>query len=87
MPTRNYDVFISYRRQGGDAQALFIREKLLQHNVCVFLDVTDLKKGYFDEDLLAASRKRPTLSSSCHRIPSIAARTRATGCARTWMRR
>lgn len=59
MPAHNYDVFISYRRQGGDAQALFIREKLLQHNVRVFLDVTDLKKGYFDEELLARIAEAP----------------------------
>lgn len=59
MATRNYDVFISYRRQGGDAQALFIREKLLQHNIRVFLDVTDLKKGYFDEELLARIGEAP----------------------------
>src|ERR1700752_1838455 len=59
MATHKYDVFISYRRQGGDAQALFIREKLLQHNVRVFLDVTDLKKGYFDEELLAHIAEAP----------------------------
>jgi len=52
MPSDDYDVFISYRRRGGDAQALFIREKLLQKGVRVFLDVTDLKKGYFDQALL-----------------------------------
>ena len=59
MSSRNYDVFISYRRQGGDAQALFIREKLLQRNVRVFLDVVDLKKGYFDEELLARIAEAP----------------------------
>ena len=52
MPTEKYDVFISYRREGGDAQALFIREKLLQKGLRVFLDVADLRKGYFDQILL-----------------------------------
>ncbi|MGO9269336.1 MAG: TIR domain-containing protein [Terriglobia bacterium] len=60
MPTSNYDVFISYRRQGGDAQALFIREKLLQKGVRVFLDVADLKKGYFDEALLTYIADAPS---------------------------
>lgn len=51
-PGSRYDIFISYRRDGGDAQALFIREKLMQRGLRVFLDVTDLRKGYFDEALL-----------------------------------
>lgn len=52
QPASNYDVFISYRREGGDAQALWIREKLMQRGLRVFLDVVDLKQGYFDEKLL-----------------------------------
>lgn len=50
--THKYDLFISYRREGGDATALFLREKLTQRGLRVFLDIIDLHKGYFDEALL-----------------------------------
>ncbi len=50
--THKYDLFISYRREGGDATALFLREKLTQRGLRVFLDIIDLYKGYFDEALL-----------------------------------
>jgi hypothetical protein len=59
MAISRYDVFISYRRQGGDAQALFIREKLLQRNVRVFLDISEPKKGYSDEELLTRGAEAP----------------------------
>jgi len=47
-----YDLFISYRREGGAATALFLRERLMHCGLRVFLDITDLQKGYFDEALL-----------------------------------
>ena len=56
----SYDVFLSYRREGGDAQALIIREKLVQRGLRVFLDVTDLHKGYFDEALLQYIDETPS---------------------------
>ena len=55
----SYDVFISYRREGGAATALFLREKLMHCGLRVFLDVTDLRKGYFDETLLQRIRETP----------------------------
>jgi hypothetical protein len=48
----NYDVFISYRRDTGAAEARLLRESLMARGVTVFLDVVDLRKGYFDEELL-----------------------------------
>ena len=48
-PHSKFDLFISYRREGGDAAALFLREKLMQRGMRVFLDVVELHRGYFDE--------------------------------------
>lgn len=49
---KHYDVFISYRRDGGAAEARLVRQALMERGIAVFLDVTDLRKGYFDEELL-----------------------------------
>jgi hypothetical protein len=49
---RQFDVFLSYRREGGDTAARFIKEKLESRHLRVFLDVSDLTRGYFDETLL-----------------------------------
>ena len=57
--TLKYDIFISYRREGGDATALFLREKLMQRGLRVFLDIIDLHKGYFDEALLGCIAEAP----------------------------
>ena len=50
--TGNYDVFISYRRDAGHAEARAIRSALRERGVQVFLDVADVRRGYFDEALL-----------------------------------
>ena len=47
-----YDVFISYRRDSGAAEARLLRQALMDRGKRVFLDVTDLRKGYFDDELL-----------------------------------
>lgn len=52
MPQNSYDVFISYRRANGAAEARLIRSALVDHGLRVFLDVTDLDKGLFDDALL-----------------------------------
>lgn len=59
MAETNYQVFLSYRREGGDAIALFLRERLLQRGLHVFLDVVDLRRGYFDEALLRHIERTP----------------------------
>lgn len=52
MSESAYDVFISYRRDKGGAEARLIRAALAERGLRVFLDVTDLSKGHFDEALL-----------------------------------
>lgn len=47
-----YDVFISYRRLGGDQTALLIRESLLKRGYRVFFDVDTLRAGNFNAELL-----------------------------------
>ena len=52
MTDASYDVFISYRRESGSAEARLIRNELMTRGLRVFMDVTELKKGYFDDALL-----------------------------------
>ncbi len=59
MAGPRYDVFISYRRDSGHAEALAIRQMLTERGLRVFLDVSDLKKGYFDETLLTRIAETP----------------------------
>lgn len=44
-------VFISYRREGGDATAQLINERLLQAGYSVFYDIESSIPGHFDETL------------------------------------
>src|SRR6266404_3234295 len=52
MPENAYDVFISYRQSEAGAEARLIRAALAEYGLRVFLDVTDLSRGHFDEALL-----------------------------------
>jgi hypothetical protein len=47
-----YDVFISYRREGGADTARLIRAELKVHDIRAFLDVDDLGASHFDISLL-----------------------------------
>lgn len=47
-----YDVFVSYKRKTASAEARLIRSYLEQRGLRVFMDVTDLHSGFFDESLL-----------------------------------
>jgi hypothetical protein len=47
----NYDIFISYRRDGGDITAGRIADRLKQLGYSVFLDVESLRSGNFNEQL------------------------------------
>jgi len=49
---RSFDVFISYRRAGGDVIAQLLKEKLHRRGLRVFLDVSDLTNGQFEQALL-----------------------------------
>lgn len=60
MTEPSYDVFISYRRESGSAEARLIRTELLQRGLRVFLDVTDLRRGFFDGALLHHISEAPS---------------------------
>lgn len=47
----DYDVFISYRRRGGDAAANTIKSRLDQDQVRVFLDVSEMRTGLFSTQI------------------------------------
>lgn len=47
-----YDVFISYRRQGGGADARMMYDRLLSYGYTVSFDMDTLKNGNFNEELL-----------------------------------
>jgi hypothetical protein len=49
---RKFDVFISYRRQGGAPEARLLRAELEKRSFRVFLDVEDVNSGFFDRTLL-----------------------------------
>jgi hypothetical protein len=55
----SYDVFISYRRDGGGETARLLRIALKQHGYRVFLDVDDLASGHFDDRLLQLIAETP----------------------------
>lgn len=47
-----YDIFISYRRDGGDTLAQLIYDRLTGRGYRVFLDIESLRSGKFNEKLL-----------------------------------
>lgn len=49
---KKYDIFISYRREGGINSAIALHSTLLSMNYRAFLDVNNLQSGKFDEALL-----------------------------------
>ena len=54
-----FDVFISYRRDGGDILSRLVKSELEEHGLSVFLDVEELKTGRFDDRLLEVIRDTP----------------------------
>lgn len=50
--TEEYDVFISYRRDGGEAMAILLRDRLTERGYKVFLDIENLNSGSFNIKLL-----------------------------------
>ena len=47
-----YDVFLSYRRDGGESMAILLRDRLTAKGYRVFLDVESLNSGSFNTKLL-----------------------------------
>lgn len=50
----NEQVFISYRRDGGDAQAKLICSELTRRGYSVFFDYDSIQGGYFDSRIFSA---------------------------------
>lgn len=46
-----YDIFVSYRRDGGEALAYLISERLKQKGLSVFYDVESLRSGKFNDEI------------------------------------
>jgi hypothetical protein len=51
-PSQKYDVFLSYRREGGQETALLLYERLTRAGYRVAFDLETLRSGRFDEQLL-----------------------------------
>ena len=54
-----YDIFISYRRDGGSEFARSVKSALEARGYSVFLDFDELKDGVFDERILSAIEQAP----------------------------
>ena len=54
MKAQQYDIFISYRREDGNAFARQMQLKLENYGYRVFLDVEELKDGVFDQRIIDA---------------------------------
>lgn len=54
-----YDIFISYRREGGKEIARSIKSHLEAHGFSAFLDFDELKDGVFDERIINAIDEAP----------------------------
>jgi len=48
-----YDVFLSYRRDGGETMAILLRDRLSAKGYRVFLDIESLNSGRFNEKLFS----------------------------------
>ncbi|MCL2633048.1 MAG: TIR domain-containing protein [Oscillospiraceae bacterium] len=53
----SYDVFISYRRDGGESMAILLHDRLTAKGYSVFLDVESLNSGTFNTQLLSVIEK------------------------------
>ena len=49
---QQYDIFLSYRRDGGETMALLLKDRLTAKGYRVFLDVESLNSGSFNTKLL-----------------------------------
>jgi len=69
MDRKHYDIFISYRREGGKNYARVIKPELEKRGYSVFLDFDELKDGKFDQRILDAIDDAPVfmliLSKGC----------------------
>ena len=49
-----YDIFISYRREGGSDKAWILKTELTAKGYKVFLDFDELKDGVFNKHIMQA---------------------------------
>ena len=56
---RKYDIFISYRRDGGAQYARILQLMLIQRGYKVFLDYDELTDGVFSDKIRAAIKEAP----------------------------
>ena len=59
MPDNRYDIFISYRRDGGAQYARILQLMLIQRGYKVFLDYDELRDGTFSDRIIAAIKAAP----------------------------
>lgn len=59
MKKTKYDIFISYRRDGGAQYARILQLMLIQRGYKVFLDYDELTDGIFSEKIKAAIKEAP----------------------------
>jgi hypothetical protein len=52
VPQSKYDIFLSYRRDGGEAMATLLRDRLVAKGYRVFFDIEGLNSGSFNTALL-----------------------------------
>ena len=57
MKRKHYDVFISYRRNGGAETAKHLRDILTGKGYSVFFDTDSLRNGAFNQELLSVIRE------------------------------
>lgn len=59
MTNNKYDIFISYRRDGGAQYARILQLMLIQRGYKVFLDYDELRDGAFTDRIIAAIKAAP----------------------------
>ena len=59
MAEHKYDIFISYRRDGGAQYARILQLMLIQRGYKVFLDYDELRDGTFTDRIIAAIKAAP----------------------------
>lgn len=59
MASNKYDIFISYRREGGAQYARILQLMLIQRGYKVFLDYDELTDGIFSDHIKAAIKDAP----------------------------
>ena len=59
MANNKYDIFISYRRDGGAQYARILQLMLIQRGYKVFLDYDELTDGVFSDHIKAAIKEAP----------------------------